>query len=210
MLGRRSVRMPGRRPAGWGVPMAGWRRATNPERTARAERGSGSVLVLAIVGAVLALTAGLVPLLGVFVHSQVAANAADAAALAAADALAGAVPGVPCELAELVARRHGTRLVSCDGAGAEASVSVAARVLTFEITARARAGPPESRDDLAEARAGPPEPCDDLAEARAGQWGPPEARAGSAEARGPPRSDGVAPGVSRARLRLAPASQLAS
>lgn len=112
-----------------------------------AERGAGSVLVLAIVGAVVALTTALLPMLGVVVQSQVAENAADAAALAAADARIGAVAGNPCSLARLVARRNGARLVTCDGTDTEASVSVAVSVLGFEITARARAGPAPHQAD---------------------------------------------------------------
>ncbi len=54
-----------------------------------------------------ALTALVVPGHHVFVASQRAANAADAAALAAADAISGAVPGVPCALAATVAARNG-------------------------------------------------------------------------------------------------------
>lgn len=112
-----------------------------------ASRGAGSVLVLAIVGATLALTAALVPVLGLLVSSQLAANAADAAALAAADALTGAVPGRPCALARTAAARNGARLVSCEGdeRAATATVAVVVRSLTFELTARARAGPPPTR-----------------------------------------------------------------
>jgi L-fuconolactonase len=113
-------------------------------RASRGECGSGSVLVLAIVGAVLAVSAALVPVLSVLVQSQRAANAADAAALAAADAVTGAIPvtGTPCELADLVARRNHARLVACETDDAEASVSVSVAALGFAITARARAGPP--------------------------------------------------------------------
>jgi len=110
-------------------------------RPATAERGAGSVIVLAIIGSVLALTAGLLPVLILFVHSQRAANAADAAALAAADALTGAVVGSPCDLAASVAQRNGARLISCANTGPETSVTVAMRILAFELTATARAGP---------------------------------------------------------------------
>lgn len=108
------------------------------------DRGSGSVLVLAIVGAVLAVSAALIPVLSVLVHSQRAANAADAAALAAADTVTGAIPVAvtPCELADLVARRNHARLVTCEIGAAEASVSVSVAALGLAITARARAGPP--------------------------------------------------------------------
>lgn len=110
--------------------------------------------MLAVVGAVLTLTAGLVPVLGVIVQSQLAANAADAAALAAADALTGAVPGTPCALARTVAQRNGARLMSCDGDGLETSVSVAINVLGFEVTPRSRAGPEPGGSSSTTDRAG--------------------------------------------------------
>ncbi|WP_373692815.1 Rv3654c family TadE-like protein [Agromyces silvae] len=134
-----------RRRRGW-LSVCGRHRTRARRADLRSDRGSGSVLVLAIVGSVLALTAGLLPLLSVFVQTQVAANAADAAALGAADALTGAVPGTPCALAEQVARRNGARLVSCGGDGLEASVSVAVGSFGFAITARARAGPSPGRE----------------------------------------------------------------
>ena len=61
-------------------------------------------------------------MLGVFVATQRVANAADAAALAAADATSGAVPGVPCDLAAGVAARNGATLVGCEIDGPVASV----------------------------------------------------------------------------------------
>lgn len=109
---------------------------------AKDEHGAGSVLVLGVVGAVLTVTAALVPVLAVLVHSQSAANAADAAALAAADAVTGAVPGDPCGLARTVARRNGAHVVACEIVDAEASITVELHVLGLEVSARARAGPP--------------------------------------------------------------------
>ncbi|KZE92825.1 hypothetical protein AVP42_02090 [Agromyces sp. NDB4Y10] len=106
------------------------------------ERGAASVLALAIVGAVVALAAASIAVLGGFVASQVAANAADAAALAAADALSGVVPADPCGIARTAAERNGARLVHCKLAGPAASVAVAVAAPFAEVTAEARAGPP--------------------------------------------------------------------
>ena len=108
-----------------------------------ADRGAASVVALGLVGAMVALTALLVPVLGAFVGSQRAANAADAAALAAADASSGALPGVPCALAAAVAARNGVELVSCEFDGPAATVTVRAGLLGFTIAAEARAGPPD-------------------------------------------------------------------
>ena len=110
----------------------------------RAERGAASVLALGIVGAVVALTAAVVPLTTAFVASQRAANAADAAALAAADTISGLVPGVPCELAARVAARNGASLRACRADGAVVTVVVVVSAIGMELDAAARAGPPTS------------------------------------------------------------------
>ena len=109
---------------------------------ARSERGAASVLVIGIVGAVVGATALMVPVAAVFVVSQRAENAADAAALAAADAISGAVPGVPCELAAMVATRNGAAMATCSIDGPVASITVAITVAGLELGATARAGPP--------------------------------------------------------------------
>jgi secretion/DNA translocation related TadE-like protein len=106
-----------------------------------ADRGAASVLALGIVGAIVALTALVVPTASVFVLSQRAANAADAAALAAADAISGAVAGTPCPLARETAARNGAVLASCETGGPVASVTVTVATLGLEIRAAARAGP---------------------------------------------------------------------
>ncbi|WP_082590181.1 Rv3654c family TadE-like protein [Agromyces sp. Soil535] len=106
------------------------------------DRGAASVLAVGIVGAVVALTAMVVPIATTFVASQRAANAADAAALAAADAISGLVPGVACELARQVAGRNGAALTSCQTDGAVVTVGVVVSSLGMDLGARARAGPP--------------------------------------------------------------------
>jgi secretion/DNA translocation related TadE-like protein len=120
-------------------------RARLPGRTlATGERGAASVVALGIVGAVVALTAMVVPVATTFVASQRAANAADAAALAAADATSGLVPGTGCELAAQVATRNGASLTSCEVDGPVAVVAVVVSSLGIELVASARAGPPGS------------------------------------------------------------------
>jgi secretion/DNA translocation related TadE-like protein len=116
-----------------------------PERAVgRGDRGAASVLALGIVGAVVALTAMVVPVVTTFVASQRAANAADAAALAAADTISGLVPGVACELAAQVAARNGAVLNSCEPDGGVVTVVVVVSSLGVELTGTARAGPPGS------------------------------------------------------------------
>jgi secretion/DNA translocation related TadE-like protein len=128
------------------MPMAAiatLRRVGRGERgRAPCERGAASVLAIAITGAVVALTGLVVPFAAAAVASQRSENAADAAALAAADALSGAVPGSPCTVAAAVAERNGAALVSCEIAGPAASVTVAITALGFGFSTAARAGPP--------------------------------------------------------------------
>jgi secretion/DNA translocation related TadE-like protein len=119
--------------------MTGGRRGSGGSQD---EAGAASVIALGIVGAIVAVSIAVVPVLGAFVASQEAANAADAAALAAADAVSGAVTGVPCELAGGVAARNGARLMSCEGDGPVVVVRVAIERFGFTVAAAARAGPP--------------------------------------------------------------------
>lgn len=111
-------------------------------RQLRTERGSGAVLAIGVLGAIVALMLALVPIAGAFVASQRAANAADAAALAAADVASGAVHGVPCELAARAAELNHASLAACEIEGATALVSVTHSWWMFALSARARAGPP--------------------------------------------------------------------
>ncbi|AMB60507.1 hypothetical protein AWU67_11530 [Microterricola viridarii] len=95
-----------------------------------------------MIGAILALTVTLIPITGAFLASQRAANAADAAALAAADVASGAFPGEPCVLAAAAARANGGELSACELTGAVARVEVGVAWWVFVVSAAARAGPP--------------------------------------------------------------------
>ncbi|GAA1521007.1 hypothetical protein GCM10009761_24260 [Agromyces terreus] len=117
-----------------------------PGRTRRSsdERGAASVVAVGLLAAVVLLTTLTLGIVSSYVDARRAAAVADAAALAAADTLSGAVVGVPCEAAERVAARNGARLVVCsvDGPVSEVSVAVRGRVPGVEPVASARAGPP--------------------------------------------------------------------
>jgi len=112
------------------------------------EHGSGSVLALAVVAAMLVLAGVVLPAVAALATRQLAANAADAAALATADTASGLVPGIPCENAQNAARMNGTSIVTCSvggsasSAGLEATVTVERTVMGIPVTATARAGPP--------------------------------------------------------------------
>ena len=107
------------------------------------DRGSGSILAVAIVAAMLALVVMSIPLYVVLSAKQRAASAADAAALAAASVALGIVPGVPCAAAASVAAANGASLARCVPYGAIVTVRVSVRALGFEVPATATAGPPQ-------------------------------------------------------------------
>lgn len=105
------------------------------------DRGSGSALGLGVVAATVALLLLLLPLAVALQGRQLVANAADAAALAAADTAMGAVPGEPCANAARLAAAGGAELLECRIDGAVATVLVGRAVLGGSARAAATAGP---------------------------------------------------------------------
>lgn len=79
----------------------------------RPEEGSGTVLALTIIAALLVLTVVIAGLIGVVSANRRASAAADLSALAAADAYRGLTEGDPCAVAVDLAARHGAHLESC-------------------------------------------------------------------------------------------------
>lgn len=108
------------------------------------ERGSGSVLALGILCAVVVVAAGGLALAGAGAAGARAAAAADLAALAAADVAAGRAGGVPCDIADAVARANGATLHACDQTGLTVTVTATTPYLALAASASARAGPPEA------------------------------------------------------------------
>lgn len=110
------------------------------------ERGSGTVLLLALV-AVLLVVAGL---LGLLAAAQLARGraqtAADLGALAGAAQLLAAGSGDPCAVAGQAVRRNGGTLAACsdDGQGV-LTVRVVVPTATGAASAWARAGPASAR-----------------------------------------------------------------
>lgn len=107
----------------------------------RDERGGGAILVVAILGALTAWTVLALAAMTVFPTSQRAANAADSAALAAADVASGAIAGIPCDTAAEAAGMNGGSLDACELDGPIATVQASVAWSVFKITAVARAGP---------------------------------------------------------------------
>ncbi|MCL2514421.1 MAG: hypothetical protein FWD85_04030 [Microbacteriaceae bacterium] len=103
------------------------------------------MLGIALLGATVLVTATVLLAVGAFAALQGAQNAADAAALAAADTLSGRSSGYPCANAERAATLDGASVTACSTDGEIAAVAVERRWAQFRLTARARAGPPGSR-----------------------------------------------------------------
>ncbi|TFD47544.1 hypothetical protein E3T46_17245 [Cryobacterium sp. Hh11] len=118
------------------------------------ERGAGSILAIAVLGATVLLTILVVSTLALLAVGRSIANAADAAALAAADTASGAIAGYPCPAADAVAALNEVAVTRCAVTGLLASVSVSRTVLGIELSASARAGPPP---ESALPEAAPPE-----------------------------------------------------
>lgn len=110
----------------------------------RQETGAGSILAVGILGALVAFLLAALPISALFVAHQRAANAADAAALAAADTASGRLPGFPCETARRVAERNEASLVDCELDGVTAVVEASVDTRWGAVTVAARAGPPEA------------------------------------------------------------------
>jgi secretion/DNA translocation related TadE-like protein len=113
------------------------------------QRGSGTVLLVGVVGALLALTVGALWVVSAVVASHRAQSAADLAALAAAAVLVrGDSSALACERGTAIAALNGARLASCRAGPdltVELVVDVPSTVSRVGIaTARARAGPATS------------------------------------------------------------------
>lgn len=111
------------------------------------DRGSGSILGVAVIAAVVALVSLALPLYMVLAARAAVSGAADAAALAAADTAVGLASGVPCEAAAFVASANGAQLDTCSADGLVLTVSVSRTVLGFRVAAIATAGPPGTPSD---------------------------------------------------------------
>ncbi|MBC7517787.1 MAG: hypothetical protein H7248_02720, partial [Microbacteriaceae bacterium] len=100
----------------------------------------------AVIGATFTLVLFYLPLATVLIARGHAAGAADAAALAAADAASGFTAGTPCSVAEFVAAANRSTLVNCGVEGSTATVAVSVHVGAFNVSSRATAGQPIAVD----------------------------------------------------------------
>jgi len=103
------------------------------------------VLAVALLGAIVLVAGAVLLSVGVLAAQQGVQNAADSAALAAADTLSGRAAGYPCENAERAAVLNEASVTSCSTDSLVATVTVIRDWAQLRLTARARAGPPGGR-----------------------------------------------------------------
>ena len=106
------------------------------------DHGAGSALALGVVAALAIVTTVLLPFTLLMPLKHRVKDAADAAALAAADVAVGLVPGAPCEVAAAVAEANGAAMTACEVNGLLATVTAGVLVLGLPVTATSTAGPP--------------------------------------------------------------------
>ena len=123
----------------------------------RPEEGSGTVLALTIIAALLVVTVVIAGLIGVVSANRRASAAADLSALAAADAYRGLTEGDPCAVAAYLAERHGAHLESCTFPDRPETVEVTVAVSVAgpmgalgPARVRARAGAEHPEEERAE------------------------------------------------------------
>lgn len=102
----------------------------------------GTLLAVGVIACTATVAVGLVAAGGAALYGQRLAGAADAAALAAADAASGAVSGDPCDRAAQVAEAAEVALERCDLDALIATIRVSGSFAGLPATAVARAGPP--------------------------------------------------------------------
>jgi secretion/DNA translocation related TadE-like protein len=106
------------------------------------DRGSGTLLGLAVVGSIGALVSLTIPLcVGLGIRASVD-TAADASALAGADVAVGISPGSPCDVASTVAVANRATLGACAVDGLVVTVRAQSTFLGLVLAATATAGPP--------------------------------------------------------------------
>ena len=121
------------------------------------EEGSGTVLALTIIAALLVVTVVIAGLIGAVSANRRASAAADLSALAAADAYRGLTEGDPCAVAADLAARHGAQLESCTFPDRPETVEVTVAVpvagpmgMLGPARVRARAGAEHPEEEYAE------------------------------------------------------------
>ena len=104
-------------------------------------RGSGTVLALALMGLIAALFSAMVLVVGAQQKASRVQVVADLVALGASDIDRGVVVGRPCRDARALGRDNGAAVVDCDVENGVATVSVRGVVYGFTVVKTATAAP---------------------------------------------------------------------
>lgn len=123
----------------WRWAVTRWRAVTSWWQDDAA--GSGSILAIGIVAALVTVLGLSVPTTMALAARHTVAAAADAAAIAAADTAVGIYAGVPCDRAAQVVEAHGVTLSSCAVDGLVVTVAASRGILGVTVTGKASAGP---------------------------------------------------------------------
>ena len=105
------------------------------------ERGSGAAATLILVGGVISVTSLLLFFGAALITLDRAQSVTDQAALEAADAASGRIPGYPCNRAERLAEKNSFQIEKCEGQGLIVRVTLQVTVLGISTHTRAKAGP---------------------------------------------------------------------
>jgi hypothetical protein len=115
----------------------------NRRSSRRGDEGSGGVLATMIASSLLAVSLLALSAFSALPDKVRVQGAADAAAIAAAEAASGRVGGYPCELAGSAAEVNGARLTDCSvSTDGEAVVLVSDSILGVTVSVRSRAATP--------------------------------------------------------------------
>ena len=107
----------------------------------RNDTGSGPAATLILVGGVISVTSLLLFFGTALLTLDAAQSVTDQAALEAADAASGRIPGYPCNRAERLANQNNFTLEKCEVQGLVALVTLQVTVLGISTQTHAKAGP---------------------------------------------------------------------
>ncbi|MCU1529604.1 MAG: helicase [Frondihabitans sp.] len=106
------------------------------------DSGAISVIAVALLAIGVTTTAAVAGSASLLVERHRLGGAADAAALAAADAASGLIPGEPCDAASRLAESNSVSLGACDVDGSTVTVTVSSTLSGVPIEVTATAGQP--------------------------------------------------------------------
>lgn len=112
----------------------------------RSDNGSAFSATVILVGGVISLTSFLLFFGTALITLDRAQSVTDQAALEAADAASGRIPGYPCNRAERLAEKNSFQIEKCEVHGLIVRVTFQVTVLGIPTQTRAKAGPKNARE----------------------------------------------------------------